>query len=255
MRPVEEQLAAPRSHDLGHLPAGQREEGHRHAQRHELRPRLLGGPPERVEVHVQLGGEGDVHDAEASHAGRSVRTVAGVPADGLRRGHHRVTGLCQRGVDGQVADHAGAQAVIGVVGAQGALEQFHAKRLDLVDVFRPGEPAIHRADVALGGPGADLRRQQRPHGRARRRLRGEQVEALLAPPALVALDRRDHLLGHLPDAAAGIEHLRCGPQRLLIVDFESGLGLGRCVHARSLASRRSGTRTPLADHVVLRTLR
>ena len=97
---------------------------------------------------------------QAAHAGRAVAAVAGMAAERLGHAHDHVARLGQRGVDGHVADHAGHQPVVGVAGPEHALEQLDAQRLDLVDVPRAGEPAVDRADMALGGARADLGGQQ-----------------------------------------------------------------------------------------------
>ena len=108
--------------------------------------------------------------------------VGAVAADGLRDRHHRVARLGERGVDGHVADHARDEPVLGVVALEQPLEQLHAQRLDLVDVLRAREPAVHRADVTLGGALADLGGEQLPDRRADERLGREQVHALVPAP-------------------------------------------------------------------------
>ncbi len=127
MRPVEEQLAAPIGQDVAHLLHGEGEEGHRRAQGDQLRPNQRGHAPEQVEVDGQLlRVHRHIDHLQAAHAGRAVGPVAGVTAKGLGDAHDDVARLGQRGVDGQVADHAGDEAVIGVAGAEGALQQFDA---------------------------------------------------------------------------------------------------------------------------------
>src|SRR5574338_601584 len=46
--------------------------------------------------------------------------------------------------------------MVGIARMKRLLEQLHAQRLDLIDILRASEPAIDRADVALGGARADL---------------------------------------------------------------------------------------------------
>ena len=87
--------------------------------------------------------------------------------------------------------------VLGVARAEDALEQLDAQRLDLVDVARAREPAVDGTDMAFGRALADLRREQRAHGRADRRFGREQIDALAAAPALVARNSGDDLLLHV----------------------------------------------------------
>ena len=76
--------------------------------------------------------------------------------------------------------------------------------------LRAGEPAVDRADVALGGALADLGGEQLPDRRAHQRLGREQVDALVAAPLLVARDRGEHLALHL---RAGRRRRRAAPGR------------------------------------------
>ncbi len=150
-------------------------------------------------------------------------------AEGLGDAHDHVARLGQGGIDGQIADHAGDEAVVGVAGAEGLLQQFHAQCLDLIDVSRAGKPAVDAADVPLGRPRAHLRRQQGAHGRAGGRFGGQQVDALLAAPALVAPYGGDHRVLHLLAGAAGVENGAGVGQDGRIVDFEGRVGRG-CGH-------------------------
>ena len=80
--------------------------------------------------------------------------------------------------------------------------------------LRAREPAVDRADVALGGALADLGGEQLPHGRAHQRLGREQVDALVAAPLLVAGDGGEHLALHLPRVGGGVEQRAGGRERL-----------------------------------------
>ena len=118
--------------------------------------------------------------------------------------------------------------MVGIAGAEGLLEQFHAQRFDLVDVLRAGKPAIDLADVTLGGARADFSREQGAHGRAGGRFRRQQVDALLAAPRLVAFDGGNHGVLHLLAGAAGVEHSPRLRKDGRVVDFQGGIGNG-CV--------------------------
>ena len=162
---VEEDLAAPlarRSSAISRTGSGNRvmlTRRARSASACAARPRSANASRS---TSSSCGVERDVDDVQAADAGRAVVAVARMAADRLRDRHHRVAGLGQRGVDGHVADHARDQPVLGVVGLEQPLEQLDAQRLDLVDVLRAREPAVDRADVALGGALADLGGEQLP---------------------------------------------------------------------------------------------
>ncbi len=221
VRAVEKELAAPFGQRLAHLAQGKGEQRHRRAQRHELRPNQRRGPAKQIEIDLQFHRiHGDVNDLQPAHACRAVGPVAGVAAERLSDAHDDVARLGQRGVDGQIADHARHQTMVGIAGAESLFQQFHAQRLDLVDVGRAGEPAVDAADVAFGRPCACFRRQQRPHGRAGRCFGGQQVDALLAAPALIAPDGGDDGLLHLAAVAAGVEDGPRVSQDGGVVDFD-----------------------------------
>ncbi len=102
---------------------------------------------------------------------------------------------------------------------EGALQQLHAQRFQLVDVARADEPAVARADVALGRPDAHFGRQQRPDGWAGGGFRRQQVDALIAAPGLVALDRLQHRLAHVLRRGTGVQDLAGLRQHLRIVSL------------------------------------
>jgi len=144
-------------------------------------------------------------------------------AEWLGDAHDHIARFSERGKDCEIADHAGDKAVIGVAGAKGCLEQLHAQGFDLVDVFRAGKPAIDLADVPFGGAGADFRRQQCPDGGTGGCLGCEQIDALFAPPFLVALHGSKHGVLHLLSGAARFEHGSRLGERFRIVDFNGGI--------------------------------
>ena len=151
MRAVEEYLAAPLRHDLAHLSEREWEQRHRCAQRDQLGPHQRRHLAEQIQIHHQLVGSiGHIHDLQPAHARRAIDAVARVSAERLGDAHDHVARLGEGGIDREIADHAGDQAVVGIAGAKGLLEQFHAQGFDLVDVLRAGEPAIDLADVPFG---------------------------------------------------------------------------------------------------------
>ncbi len=153
-----------------------------------------------------------------------------MPAERLGDAHDHVARLGEGGIHGEIADHARHQAVVGIAGAQGALEQLDAEGFDLVDVLGAGEPAVDLADVPFGRARADLGRQQRAHRGAGGRFGREQVDALFAPPPLIALDRGNHGVLHLLAGTARVKHGRGAGEDLRIVDFEKGGRSGRVWH-------------------------
>ena len=153
-------------------------------------------------------------------------------ADWLGGAHDDVARLRERGVDGEIADHARHEAMLRVAGREGLLQELDAERLNLIDVARPGEPAVERPDVALGGPRPDLRREKGPHGRAGRGLGGQQVDAAPAPPLLVARNRVEDGLLDLLWGGAGLDHAAGPGQDLGIVNL-AGLACG-VLHERRL---------------------
>jgi len=157
----------------------------------------------------------------------------------LRRGHHHVARRGQRGVDHGIADHRGAEPVVGVAAAEMPLQQLDAQRLDLVDMASAGEPAVDPADMALRRPRADLRRQQRPYPRAGRRLGRQQVDAVLAAPLRVAADRLLHRLTHRCGVGAGVEHRPRRGQRLAVMHLDAVRQI-RGIHDRASCSFESG---------------
>ncbi len=110
--------------------------------------------------------------------------------------------------------------MVRVVAPEIAFQQLDAERLELVDVARAGEPAIDRADMPLGGAGPDLAREQRPHRRAGRGFRRQQIDALLAAPACVALDGGLDRLPHGARVGAGVEHGASRRERFGIVRLD-----------------------------------
>ncbi len=214
MRAIEEEPPAPFADHLFHLTDRQREQGHGKPERHELRAHQRRQAAEGIEIDGQLVGiEGNVDDLEPAGAGRADRPVGAVPAERLGHAHDDVARLRQRRIGHRIADHAGAHAVVGITAAEVLLQKLDRQRLHLVDMPRAGEPAVDRADMTLGGAGADLGCQQGSHPRARRCLRRQEIDALLAPPPPVALHRRDHLAAHRfrierVDQAAGVRQRR-----------------------------------------------
>ena len=159
---------------------------------------LAGHRRERVEVDDEfVCVERDVDDPQPADPGRAVGAVARMAADRLGDRHDRIARLGERGVDGQVADHACHQAVLRIVGVEQLLQQLHAQRLDLVDVLRSGEPPIDRADVALRGTLPDLAGEQPLHGRADQGLGREEVDALGSTPSRIPGHGVDDVLLHL----------------------------------------------------------
>ena len=91
--------------------------------------------------------------------------------------------------------------------------------------------------MALGGPRADLRREQGPHGRAGRGLGGQQVDAAPAPPLLVARHRVEDGLLDLLWRGAGLDHAAGPGQDLGIVNL-AGLACA-VLHERRLRQTRT----------------
>ena len=218
---VVEEPPAPLGGHGAHFLHRQRKQRHGHPHGHQLGPDLAGRARERIQVDLQLDRvERNVHDVQAPQPRRPVEPVAGVPSVRLGHGHDGVPRPGQGLIDGQVAEHAAHQPVVGVAAAEGALEQLGAQRLDLVDELGPGKPAVHPADVAFGRPRADLRGQQPPHRGAGGGFGRQQVDAALAAPFLVFADRRQYQLRHLL-GRTGFRQQIAGPvQQLTVVDFE-----------------------------------
>ena len=229
MRAVEEQPPIPFLKDFAHLLDRKGKQRHGQAERHQLRPDQGRGRAEGVEVDLELHRvHGHVDDLEAARARGPIRPVAGMAADRLGDRHDHVARLRQRLIDHGVADHRGAHAVVGVVRLEQLLQQFDAERLQLVDMPGAGEPAVDRADMALGGAGADLAGEQRPDRGTGRGLRRQEVDAVAAAPLGVARHGRHHLAAHGLEGLAGREHV-AGPGKrpgIVRLDGVGGVVLG-----------------------------
>jgi hypothetical protein len=118
-----------------------------------------------IQVDVQLDRiEGDVQDVQPAQTRGAVEPVARMPPVRLRNGHDGVSRPGQGVIDGQVAEHAPHEAVVGIAAAEGTLEQLGAQGFDFIDVLGAGKPPVHAADVALGRPCADFGGKQPADG-------------------------------------------------------------------------------------------
>src|SRR6266700_3150521 len=84
-------------------------------------------------------------------------------------------------------------------------QQFDAQGFDLVDVLGAGEPAVHRADVPLGGADAHFGGEECSDRWARGRFWGKQVQTLPAAPCLIPCHCCQHRLLHLLGRATGVQ--------------------------------------------------
>jgi hypothetical protein len=203
-------------------------------ERHQLRTQVPSNGSERVQVHRQLDRvHRNVVDQQAAHACRTVLPVAGVSTERLRDTHDDVARFSQRRIDRHVPNHARHQPVVGIPGAEHALQQLDAERLDFIDVLRPGKPAVRRPDVSFRRPLPDLGGEQLAHHRAHRRLGSQKVQALFASPPRIALHCGNHFPLHRGRVAGPVEKVARPLQDAGVVNFHHVEDIGHCVHSPS----------------------
>ncbi len=206
MRSIEEETTSPFRDDLLHGLQREREECHGGPQRDQPGAHKRSHLAEEIKIHLKFDGiERDVHDLQTAHPCWPVAAVARMAAEGLRQAHDDIAWFGERGIDRHIADHTCHQSMVSVPRTEDLFEQFDTQCLDLVDVLGTSKPAVHRADVPLGGANADLGGEERSDRRARGRLRSEQIQTLPAAPCLIACHCCQHRLLHLLGRAAGVQ--------------------------------------------------
>ena len=193
---IKEDRASPFSDNLMHGLNRKWEEGHGSSQRDHTWSNQRGYLTEEVQVHFEFNRiKGNIDDLESSYTGRPIDAITGVTSDGLRHAHDHVSRLGKGSIHGQIADHAGHQAMVGITCLEDLFQQFDAQCLDLIDVLCSGKPAVRCANMALGSPNPNFRGQQCPDSWTRRSLGCQQVQTAFSPPFLIACNgsKNSHL--------------------------------------------------------------
>ena len=118
-----------------------------------------------------------------------MRAVGEVPAVRQRHRQHRVAGLQEGAVRGEVRARAGVRLQVGVLGAEQLLGPRDADLLGPVDDLAAA--VVARARVALGVLVGQRAAERGEHGRAGEVLAGDQLQAAAQPVELVEDDAGD----------------------------------------------------------------